>query len=104
MWDIISQWWQLITAAFGSFFAAVVGVAMRHAHKVQRGEPAPSWSRIWLDAPTLFFAVIAGTAVGQWLHGAYGMPELFGNVVTVIIAYLGPSVVDRALEWLEKRK
>jgi hypothetical protein len=90
-------------AAVGSFIAAIAGVAMRHAHKAQRGEKF-IWSRIWLDAPTVFVMGLTGSAAGQWLHGAYGMPELFGGVIAASLGYLGPSAVDRALEYLEKRK
>lgn len=103
MWDALSAWWELISAAIGSFIAAVAGVAMRHAHRVQRGE-AFAWSRIWLDAPTVFVMGIAGSAIGQWLHASYAMPELFGGVVAASLGYLGPSAVDRVAAWLESRK
>ena len=102
MWDAVNHWWELITAAFGSFIAAVFGVAMRHTHRVQRGEQVV-WSRIWLDAPTVFVMGIAGSATGQWLHASYGMPELFGGVVAASLGYLGPSVVDRLALWLERK-
>ena len=104
MWDALTHWFGLIAAAVGSFIAAAIGVAMRHAHKVQRGEPGPGWSRIWLDAPTVFVMGIAGSGAGEWLHASYGMPELFGGVIAASLGYLGPSVVDRVLEWLETRK
>jgi uncharacterized membrane protein YeaQ/YmgE (transglycosylase-associated protein family) len=104
MWESITHWFELMLGIIGSFIAAVIGVAMRHAHKVQRGEPAPTWSRVWLDAPTVFVMGITGGAAGQWLHSSYGMPELFGGVIAASLGYLGPTVVDRALVWLENRK
>jgi H+/Cl- antiporter ClcA len=99
----LEHWLDLITAAIGSFIAAVAGVAMRHAHKVQRGERPPTWSRIWWDAPTVFVMGLAGGAIGEWLNHSYGMPELFGSVIAASLGYLGPSAVDRTLEWLERR-
>ena len=104
MWSALTHWFDLIAAAIGSFIAALIGVAMRHAHKVQRGEPAPPWSRIWLDGPTVFVMGISGATAGEWLHSSYGMPELFGGVIAASLGYLGPSAVDQALAWLETRK
>jgi hypothetical protein len=102
MWDALFAWWELMVAAVGSFIAAIAGVAMRHAHKVQRGEKFV-WSRIWLDGPTVFVMGLTGSATGQWLHASYSMPELFGGVIAASLGYLGPSAVDRLLEYLEKR-
>ena len=89
-------------AALGSFIAAFAGVAMRHAHKAQHGEPFV-WRRVLLDGPTVFVMGLTGAAVGQWLYTSYAMPELFGSVVAASLSYVGPSAVDRALEWFEKR-
>lgn len=100
--NAIEHWFELLTAAVGTFITAAAGVAMRHTHKIQRGEPF-SWGRIWLEAPTVFVMGIVGSALGQWLTNAYSMPELFGGVIAACLGYLGPSVVDRALEYLEKR-
>ncbi len=100
--NALEHWFELIMAAVGSFITAAVGVAMRHAHKVQRGEPF-SWSRIALDGPTVLFMGLVGGAIGQWLHQSYAMPELFGSVIAASGGYLGPSVVDRILDYLEKR-
>lgn len=96
------HWIELVLGIVGSFIAAIAGVAMRHAHKVQRGETF-SWSRIWLDGPTVFVMGLIGGAFGQWLHDAYSMPELFGGVIAASLGYLGPSIVDRVLDALEKR-
>jgi hypothetical protein len=98
----VTHWLDLLAAAFGSFLAAVMGVAMRHAHKVQRGEPFV-WSRVLLDGPTVFVMGIAGGTAGEYLHTSYAMPEMIGWVLASSLGYLGPSVVDRALEWLENR-
>ena len=100
--DALSHWIDLIVAAVGSFIAAIMGVAMRHAHKVQRGEPLV-WSRVWLDAPTVFVMGIAGAGVGQYLHTHYAMPDLFGGIVSASLGYLGPSVIDRLLDWLDRQ-
>jgi hypothetical protein len=96
------HWAELILGAIGSFIAAIAGVAMRHAHKAQRGEPF-SWSRIWLDGPTVFVMGLCGGAVGEFLHTVYSMPELFGGVIAASLGYLGPSIVDRALEFVERK-
>ena len=101
--DAFTHWIDLILAAVGSFIAAIMGVAMRHAHKVQRGEPAPSWGRIALDGPTVFVMGIAGATAGQYLHTHYAMPELFGGVIAASLGYIGPTIVDRVLFWLENR-
>lgn len=100
----VTNWFALIASAFGSFVAAVMGVAMRHAHRIQRGEPAPPWSRIFLDAPTVFVMGITGAAAGEWLTHNYAMPEMFGGVIAAALGYLGPSVVDRIAAYLEGRK
>lgn len=100
--DHLQHWIELVLGVIGSFVAAVAGVAMRHAHKIQRGEPF-SWSRIWLDGPTVFVMGLAGGAFGQYLHQSYSMPELFGGVIAASLGYLGPSIVDRALEAIDKK-
>ena len=100
--DGFNHWLDLIAAAIGSFITASIGVAMRHAHKVQRGEPF-SWARIALDGPTVLFMGLVGGAGGEYLHSSYAMPELFGNVIAASGGYLGPSVVDRVLDWVERR-
>jgi uncharacterized membrane protein YjjP (DUF1212 family) len=100
--DGFNHWLDLITAAVGSFITAAVGVAMRHAHKVQRGEPF-SWARIALDGPTVLFMGLLGGALGQYLTVSYAMPELFGSVIAASGGYLGPSIVDRILDWVERR-
>lgn len=100
--DALEHWFELLVAAVGSFIAAGVGVAMRHAHKVQRGEPF-TWSRVMLDGPTVFFMGMIGGSFGQYLHETYAMPELFGSVLAASGGYLGPSIVDRVLDYLERR-
>jgi len=46
---------------------------------------------------------LVGGALGQYLHSAYAMPELFGSVIAASGGYLGPSVVDRLAEAIAKR-
>ena len=102
--DGLQSWWAEIMAAAGSLISAAIGVAMRHAHNVQQGGVVPPWGRILLDAPTLFVAALAGHGAGEWLHSAYAMPTVFGEVVAVCLAYLGPSVIDRVATWLASKK
>ena len=99
----LHHWFELMLGAIGSFIAAMMGVAMRHAHAVQRGEPF-SWNRLFLDGPTIFVMGLAGGAVGQYLHTVYSMPEMFGGLISACLGYLGPSAVDRLLVFLEKKK
>lgn len=100
--NALEHWFELIAAAVGSFITAGLGVAMRHAHKVQRGEQF-SWHRVMLDGPTVLVMGLAGSVAGDYLHQSYSMPELIGGVIAASLGYLGPSVVDRALDWLDRR-
>lgn len=95
-------WLNLLIAGMGSFIAAALGVVMRHTHIVQQGGKF-SWSRLGLDAPTILVMALIGHVTGQWLTSQYGMPDLFGDVISSILGYLGPSSMDRLLEAFSKR-
>lgn len=100
--NALEHWFELVAAAAGSFITAAIGVAMRHAHKAQQGEPF-KWNRVLLDGPTVLFMGLLGGASGQWLTQAYGMPELFGSVIAASGGYLGPSLVDQVRDAIKKR-
>lgn len=102
--NALEHWIDLIAAAAGSFISAAVGIAMRHAHEVQQGKPWPTWKRLALNTPTLLVMAVAGDTIGQWLHTAYGMPELSSSVLAANLGYLGPASIDRFAVWLEARK
>lgn len=98
MGEGFSNWVNILAAAFGSIMAAVLGVAMRYTHAVQRGDPV-DWRRIWLDGPTIFVMGIAGYAA----HVYFGFPEVVGYVCSSLLGYLGPRAVTIALDYLQKR-
>ena len=100
--DALQHWLDLIVSAVGAFVAAVMGVAMRHAHKAQRGEPI-NWQRVKWDAPTVFVMGLAGATLGQYLQAKFGVPELAQGVIASSLGYLGPSAVDRALSYFERK-
>ena len=93
-----SHWLDVMAAAIGSFIAAVLGVVMRYTHAIQRGE-AVNWKRIWLDGPTIFVMGLAGYAA----HVYYGVPEVVGYVGSSLLGYLGPSAINRLVEFIEQR-
>lgn len=93
----VYSWWALMVSAIGSFIGAFGGVLLRRQHKAQQGD-AQAWSRLWVDAPTVFVMGLAGAGVGQWLTSSYGMPELFGHILSAILGYLGPAAIDRIVD------
>lgn len=99
--DSLSHWWELVTAALGSFIGAVGGVLLRRSHKYAQGDEH-AWSRVWLDAPTVFVMGLIGAGVGQWLTHSYAMPELFGHILSAVLGYLGPASIDRITAVVEK--
>ena len=96
--DGFNNWLQILGAAFGSIFAAIAGVLMRYAHKAQRGEPV-DFTRVWLDGPTIFVMGLAGYAA----HEYWGLPEAVGYVAASLLGYLGPSAVQLAVDYFQRR-
>lgn len=98
MFEGFHHWLEILGAALGSIIAAIGGVAMRYTHAAQRGESV-DWSRVWLDAPTIFVMGIAGYAA----HVYFGVPEAVGYVAASLLGYLGPSAVQMLIEYAKKR-
>lgn len=99
----IGSFWEMLLSLIGSFFAALVGVLMRHGHEAVHSNTSLSWKKVLYDTPTILAMGIIGGGIGQWLHSAYNFPELFMWVLPASLGHLGPKIVDRIAEILEKK-
>ena len=98
----IVTWWEMVVGAFGSFMGALGGVLLRRQHKHQQGDPS-AWNHLWVEAPTLFVMGLIGHGIGVYLSNNYGMPELFGHILSAILGYLGPAAIDMIVAVARKR-
>lgn len=98
----IDHFVEILMGLLGSFITAAIGVMMRHGHQAAQGIPW-SWNRIFLDAPTVLLMGITGGALGQYLEGHYGFPEVISWALAGNFGYIGPQLVDRVASYLEKK-
>lgn len=97
----INHIFELFVGLLGSIVTAAIGVAMRHGHQAAQGIPW-SWNRVFLDAPTVLLMGITGGALGQYLESHYGFPEVVSWALAGNFGYIGPQLVDRALNHFDK--
>lgn len=98
MLDALGHWLDVMIAALGTFIAAAVGLAMKYAHKAQRGE-AVDWSRIWLDGPMIIFSGWCGLAV----HDYFGVPDAVAYITAGLVTYLGEKSITIIVDILKGR-
>ena len=101
--ESISHTWELLVSLTGAFITALLGVLMRHGHRVSQGEEW-EWKRVMWDAPTVFVMGITAGAIGKYLENHYGFPELITWALAANFGYLGPTLVDRAARFLEESR
>jgi hypothetical protein len=98
MLDAMSHWLDVMLAAVGTFIAAGVGLAMKYAHKVQRGEKV-DLSRLWLDGPMIIFSGWCGLAV----HDYFGVPDAVAYITAGLVTYLGEKSITIIVDILKGR-
>lgn len=93
----------LFLAAVLAILLAFVGALTRlfHEHVHDRGEL--SWRRVAFSLPGAILMGVIGTAVGQYLHTQWGLPELTGGALGGALGYLGPTVLSVAANAAIKR-
>lgn len=86
--------------AFDLFIAAVFAIVLafvgsltrlfhEHAHGTQL-----SGQRILFALPGAILMGVIGTATGQYLHDAWGLPEITGGALGGALGYLGPTTLN----------
>lgn len=98
MFDALQHWLDVMIAAVGTFIAAGVGLMMKYAHKVQRGEPV-DWSRLWLDTPMIIFSGWCGLAA----HDYFGVPDAVAYITAGLVTYLGEKSITILIDILKGR-
>lgn len=91
------HWLELVVGAIGSIITAAMGVFMKQAHRIQRGEPS-QWNTFWLNIPTIFVMGIGGHVASEYLREAYHTPALLGSFIAAWMGYLGPEAVQKLME------
>lgn len=92
----MQQFWgavDLFLAALFAILLAFMGALTRlfHEHVHERGEL--SWRRVAFALPGAVIMGVIGTASGQYLHAAWGMPEITGGALGGALGYLGPTIL-----------
>lgn len=102
----MGQFWQAIDLFLAALFAimlAFMGALTRlfHEHVHERGEL--SWRRVVFALPGAILMGVIGTAAGQYLHSAWGLPEITGGALGGALGYLGPTILTVVANEVVKR-
>lgn len=83
----------LFIAAVFAIVLAFVGSLTRLFHEHAHGNQL-TWQRVLFALPGAVLMGVIGTATGQYLHDAWGLPELTGGALGGALGYLGPSTLE----------
>lgn len=83
----------LFIAAVFAIVLAFVGSLTRLFHEHAHGNQL-TLQRVLFALPGAILMGVIGTATGQYLHEAWGLPELTGGALGGALGYLGPTILN----------
>lgn len=92
----------LLTAVVG-IVIAFIGDMVRLFHEQERGGAKVTLRHVPSSLLRSMLMGIIATAVSQYLHAAYNVPELAGGALGGILGYLGPTVIGLGFNVLADR-
>lgn len=101
----MDAFWHSVDLFLTSIFAvllAFVGALTRLFHEHAHGSEL-SVGRVALAMPGAIVMGVIGTAIGQYLHDHWGLPELTGGALGGALGYLGPTILSTVATIVIKR-